>query len=443
MTLPIRLRLTLIYSGLLFLALALSGGGVMTLLRYRLNMRLDAALDHRLMGVENFLIRETDAATKDRLPGEMAEYASTQPEGHLIEVQDSSGKILLKSDSAPYASRSRDRSFSIYGKNYRTRASGSLETVEESVEEIGFLLLWSSPLLLALIGFSGYWISSRSLRPVDEMTVAARSIGGSDLSARLPVPGSRDEISRLAAAWNEMLARLEESFSRMQRFTADAAHELRTPLAALRTTADLSLRRSRENEEYRQALQQVVEISDRMQSLVETLLATARGQVPDITFEKTPVNVGNLIEDLAAEMLPLMDDRRLTFETKTKPLFAEIDSGGIRRALAILLDNAMKYTPADGSVGVEMADHDSYIEIRVSDTGSGIPESELPRIFERFYRVDPSRDRLTGGYGLGLAIARQIAQTHHGELSASSLVGKGSIFLLSLPKSQPAQGRAQ
>lgn len=437
MALPIRLRLTLTYGGLLFLALVLSGTGVMTLLRHRLNMRLDAALDHRLAGVENFLIRETNAATEDRFPAELAEYASTQPEGHLIEVVDAAGRILLKSDPAPYSSRSRDRKFSIYGKQYRTKASGSLEAVEESVEEIGILLLWSTPLLLGLIGICGYWISSRSLRPVDEMTVSARSISASELSGRLPVPDSRDEISRLAAAWNEMLARLEDSFSRMQRFTADAAHELRTPLAALRTTAELSLRRSRTNEEYRQALQQVVEISRRMQSLTETLLAIARGQVPNITFGTTPVDIGGLIDELSAEMQPLMEDKRLMFHRKTRPVFAEADADGVRRALAILLDNAMKYTPAGGSVTVAMSDDNQSIEIRISDTGAGIPAKELPRIFERFYRVDPSRDRMTGGYGLGLAIARQIAQAHHGNLTASSEVGQGSTFALTLPKSQP------
>jgi len=249
--LPIRLRLTLIHSALLFVALFLSGTAVLTLLRDRLNTRLDETLDRRLKGAENFLIRETTPATAGRIPIELAEYASTQPEGHLIEVKDAAGRVILASDRMPYSARSRTRTFTIYGRTYWTTASASLESVAESVEEIGFLLLWSSPLLLMLIGLSGYWLSSRSLRPVDDMTRLARSIGAKDLGARLAVPSTRDEISRLAEAWNEMLARLEESFTRMQRFTADAAHELRTPLAALKTTAELSLRRSRESEEYR------------------------------------------------------------------------------------------------------------------------------------------------------------------------------------------------
>ncbi len=432
--LAIRIRLTLIFSALLFLALALSGSAVVTILRSRLNIRLDESLDRRLQGVENFLIRETTAATANKIPVELAEYASTQPEGHLIEVTDRHGRVILASDRTPYASRSRTRSFAIYGETYWTKASASTESVEESVQEIRFLLLWSSPLLLSLIGLSGYWLSSRSLRPVDEMTQAARTISAKDLSARLAVPESRDEISRLAEAWNEMLARLEESFVRIQRFTADAAHELRTPLAALKTTAELSLRRSRKSDEYREALQQVVQISDRIQALAETLLAIARGHVPNIRVAEVPVDIGSIVNDLAIELQPLMDDKRLSFQVETKPLFAEVHSEGVRRIVAILLDNAMKYTPAGGTVSVSCAEAEDQFEVAVSDTGAGIPEAELSRIFERFYRVDASRDRKTGGFGLGLAIARQIAQGYGGDVRVNSAAGCGSTFVVSLPK---------
>ena len=437
--LPIRVRLTLIYSALLFLALFASGTAVVTLLRQRLNARLDEALDRRLQGVENFLIRETTAATAGKIPDELAEYASTQPEGHLIEVREAGNGILLKSDPVPYASRLRTRTFGMYGKQYDTKAWGSTEAIAESVEEIRFLFLWSSPVLLALIGLSGYWLSSRSLRPVDEMTQAARRIGAEDLAARLRVPPSNDEISRLAEAWNEMLKRLEDSFTRMQRFTADAAHELRTPLAALRTTAELSLRRSRNNDEYQQALRQVVEISHRMQALSETLLAIARGQVPNIGPGKVTTNIGELMESLATEIQPLIDDKGLHLVCNLKPVFAEVDADSIRRVAAILLDNAMKYTSRDGTITLQTEDLGKTIVLRVTDNGSGIPADELPRIFDRFYRVDASRDRQTGGFGLGLAIARQIATAHGGSLEATSAVGNGSSFALTLSKT-PASG---
>lgn len=432
----LRARLTLIYTSLLFLALVLSGSAVVTLLKQRMYARLDETLDRRLQGVENFLIRETTAATAHQIPIELAEYASTQPEGHLIEVTEVGNGILLKSDAVPYASRSRNRHFSIYGKQYDTKASASIEPVEESVEEVTFLLAWSSPLLLILISLGGYWISSRSLRPVDEMTKAARRVGAEDLAARLPVPDTNDEISRLAEAWNEMLGRLEESFTRMQRFTADAAHELRTPLAALRTAAQLSLRRARTSEEYRQALEQVVEISDRMQSLAETLLAIARGRGPKVGAGKTTTDIAVLVNELAGELQPLMDDKGLAVTLNLKQVFAEVDPDSIRRILAILLDNALKYTAKGGGITIGTRDLGTDVEVTVSDTGVGIPAEDLPHIFDRFYRVDASRDRQTGGFGLGLSIALEAALAHRGNLTATSELGVGSCFCLVLPKSQ-------
>jgi len=434
-TLPLRTRLTLVYGGLLFLALAISGSAVITLLRYRLTHRMDAALDHRLQGVEKFLIRETTLATEHMIPLELEEYASTQPEGHYIEVLDERGKVLLKSAPVPPPSRSRQKSFSIYGKTYRTRASASEEPIEDSIQEIGLLLLGSLPILLVLIGLTGYWISSRSLRPVDEMTQAARSIGANNLSARLPVPPARDEISRLAEAWNEMLGRLEESFIRMQRFTADAAHEFRTPLAALRTTADLSLKRERDPEEYRESLTEVGMIAERMNRLAEGLLSIARGDLSPNRQDLERIDFRSLVSSVADEMRPLFDDRDLRLEVDVPPKVISIqaDQDSLRRLLAILLDNALKYSYPGGQVTLTVQDGADGITMDVSDTGSGIPAEALTRIFDRFYRVDSSRDRKSGGYGLGLAIAQQIARAHQGQIVASSTVGEGSRFRLLLP----------
>lgn len=434
-TLPLRVRLTLVYGGLLFLALAISGIAVVTLLRYRLTIRMDAALDHRLQGVENFLVRETTPATEHMIPVELEEYASTQPEGHYIQVLDEHGKVLLKSDGVLPPARSREKSFSIYGKIYRTKASASEEPINDSIREIVLLLLASSPILLVLIGLTGYRISSRSLRPVDDMTRAARSIGTNNLSGRLPVHQTGDEISRLADAWNEMLGRLEESFLRMQRFTADAAHEFRTPLAQLQTTADLSLRRERDPAEYREALSQVSVIAQRMNQLAEDLLSIARGHhsAPRQSMER--VDLTSLVHGLAAEMQPLFDDKDLHFDIKLPPLVRPVqaDADSLRRLLAILLDNALKYSYPGGTVTLTVHDDAQGLILEVSDTGCGIPAESLTRIFDRFYRVDSSRDRKSGGYGLGLAIAQQIARAHQGQIVAFSVEGKGSSFRLMLP----------
>jgi heavy metal sensor kinase len=436
--LSIRTRLTLVYSGLLFLALMLAETAVVNLLEHRLTVRLDASLDERLQGVENFLRRETTAANAYRIAGEIAEYASTQPEGHLIEVRDGSGRILFESHAVPSPSRSRERSFTLYGQLYRTWAAASLLPIEESVHEVRSLLWWSAPLLLLLVGVSGYWISSRSLRPVDEMTRGARSISISNLGARLNVPTSRDEVSRLAEAWNEMLARLGDSVSRMQRFTADAAHELRTPLTVIRTTAELTLRRQREPEEYRHALKQIVDGTERMTALTESLLALARGNNPSL-LSLVRIDIASLVRGVVAEMRPMFDEKsiHLQLELPATPAFCDGDLDGLRRVTVVLLDNARKYTPPDGKVSISLRESTPSIDLEIHDTGCGIPAESLPRVFDPFYRVDSSRDKHTGGHGLGLAIAQQIVRAHQGTIEASSEVGAGTTFRFRLPKKAP------
>lgn len=439
---PIRIRLTLIFGGLLFIALVLSGIAVVTLLRQRLTARLEESLDHRLRGVENFLIRETTAATAHTIPLELEEYASTQPEGHLIEVRDESEKMLLRSEPMPSPVLVRERAFTLHGHSFHAKAAGSMAPIDESVHEVAILFAWSSPALLLLIGLTGYWISRGSLYPVDEMTRAARSIGANNLSDRLSVPQPRDEIRRLAEAWNEMLARLEESFSRIQRFTEDAAHELRTPLTVLRTSAELALRRDREPEEYRETLANVVKSTDRLAVLTEGLLSVARGEHPPAPQNVTRVNLTSLIRGLTTEMEPLFLDKgvalTLDLPEQSIHLYGEADS--LRRLLASILDNALKYTPTEGAVNVKLRETMERLTVEISDTGCGIPPESLPRIFDRFYRVDPSRDRTTGGYGLGLAIAQQIARSHHGQIDVLSVIGEGSEFQISFLRDGLAPG---
>src|SRR5262245_26463397 len=184
----IRTRLTILYSALLFASLALFGTSAVWLLRDRLTDRVHESLAKRIRGVEDFLRRETTEKSAHMIPVEIEEYSSTQPEGHLIEVRDEAGHVLLRSDPAPSRSVTREDTFALYGKRYRVRAAASLEPMESSLRELRWLLTALAPLLLLLTGGLGYWISSRALAPVDDMTCAARSIGLADLSRRLTVP---------------------------------------------------------------------------------------------------------------------------------------------------------------------------------------------------------------------------------------------------------------
>jgi heavy metal sensor kinase len=306
--------------------------------------------------------------------------------------------------------------------------------VESATTELRQLLLTLAPVLLLVAGGIGYWVSSRALAPVDRMTRAARGIGVSDLSARLPVPAARDEVSRLAEAWNEMLARLEESVARIQQFTADAAHELRTPLTALRTTAELALRRERSASEYRRSIQHMLTVSERMTGLVDSLVALARGDIAARTSSSGDVIVCDVVRAVEAEMAPMFAEKgvRLVTRLPETPLVASGETAGVRRMLTSLVENALAYTEEGGSVEISVRCDDSAVVVEVADTGCGIPPESLQHVFDRFYRVDPSRNRRSGGHGLGLAIVQQIAVAHGRPIEVESTLGKGTRFWISL-----------
>ncbi|HYZ83472.1 MAG TPA: ATP-binding protein [Bryobacteraceae bacterium] len=432
----IRTRLTLVYTALLFLALVAFAFGAIALLRYRLTARLEASLDQKIQGLEAFLRRETTPEGAAGIPEEAVEYAFTQPEGHLIHVTDMDGNVVLRGDVVTRPALTRVRDFELYGRKYRAFASGSMQPVEESVHELRLLLLWSAPLLLLLIGGSAYLITRQALAPVDRMTQAATAISVHHLEHRLAVPKSRDELSRLASAWNEMLSRLEESVGRMRRFTTDAAHELRTPLTAVRTTAELALRRPRSADEYRQALKQVVAISEQMTRLADDLLSLARADELVQPLNLETLDLRFVIRDVIDEMDPLFAAKAQQIEMVV-PEDAAIIRGNYRdieRLLASLVENATKYTPHGGTIAVTLRAVDDAFELDVADSGPGIPEEALALVFDRFYRVDSSRDRMTGGHGLGLAIARQIATAHLGSIQAVPGVNGGACFRVRLAR---------
>jgi heavy metal sensor kinase len=434
LSLSIRTRLTLVYTTLLFMALMVFASSAIALLRYRLTMRLEASLDRKIQGLEDFLRRETTPEQSAKIPEETAEYAFTQPEGHLMQVTDADGNIVLRGDAVPQPALARQKEFELYGRKYRVRAAASTQPVEESARELRLLLVWSAPLLLLLIGAAAYFMTRQALAPVDRMTQSASSISVHNLEHRLIVPKARDELRRLAEAWNEMLSRLEESVERMRRFTADAAHELRTPLTAMRTTAELALRRPRTSDEYRQALAQVVAISERMTRLADDLLTLARAAEGMRPTSSEIIDLGSLLGSVLDEMAPLLAAKKQRMRVHVPDRPAELfgNAADVRRMIGSLVENATKYTPRGGTIEVTLRDVDDAYEVDVADSGPGIPEDSLVRIFDRFYRVDQSRDRLTGGHGLGLAIARQIAIAHNGNIHALAGTNGGACLRIRL-----------
>jgi heavy metal sensor kinase len=294
-------------------------------------------------------------------------------------------------------------------------------------------LLVLIPLGVGLAALGGAVIARIALRPVDEMTRTARRITAEDLSRRVERPGTGDEMERLALTLNGMLARLEAAFTQTRRFAADAAHELRTPLAALRGGIEVALRAERTPEEYRRVLASSLEEVERLIRLAEDLLLLSRSSAgPDVT--RAPVDLEPLLLDVFDVGARLGQAAGVSVRTDAMAsATVRGDATALRRALLNLIENAIKYTPPGGKVELGLTTGDGLAVITVSDTGIGLDPADADRIFEPFVRLDAARARDTGGAGLGLAIARSIAVAHGGTLTVESRPGAGSRFVLRLP----------
>ena len=307
----------------------------------------------------------------------------------------------------------------------------SLGSPEETLDRLRTVLLVGTGLLALLAGFAGYFLAARALEPIDEITNTARQISTADLSARLGLPDHGDEVSRLANTFDEMLTRIESGFERERQFTSDASHELRTPLTAMRTILNVTREGERSTQEYREALDDLAEETNRLQILVENLLQLARGE-KGLQLHKEEIDLSLLLPDVADSLRPLADTKDLTLTCdmpSTLVVSADIDQ--LIRLMVNLLDNAIKYTE-QGTVTVSAHEGEGCAIVEVTDTGIGISSEDLPHIFKRLYRVDSARSSV--GAGLGLSIARQIVQAHGGTLDVQSEVGNGSTFTVSLPK---------
>ena len=341
----------------------------------------------------------------------------------------------------------------------------SLESLHRARRSFLWTLAAVVPLALILAASGGYLLARRALRPVDRMTTAARRIEAEHLTERLAGADADDELGRLARTLNEMLARLEAAFAEVRRFSADASHELRTPLTVLRGEIEVALRHSRSSEEYRQLLERLLESVESMARMVDDLLLLSRADAGALRLAREPVELDRLVEEAAKEGEVLARPRQVRVRIQAlEPLVLTGDGPRLTQLLRNLVDNAVKYTPAGGEVSLALragpgaGDRGSgkseepqappgalsladprpptpgpYAEIAVRDTGIGIPAEALPHIFDRFYRADPARSRDSGGAGLGLCIAKTIAEAHGGRIDVESRPGEGSTFTVRLP----------
>ena len=298
--------------------------------------------------------------------------------------------------------------------------------------------LWFFGILLgtfAVFPFVGYQIARRGIRPVEDMAATARRISSTNLRERILPEGYPFELASLASTFNQMLDRLEDSFERISRFSADIAHDLRTPVNNIRGEAEVGLARARTITEYRDVLESCLEEAVRLSDLIGNLLFLARAESPLAHLRREPVDVIELLGGMREyyEASAAEAGISLTTTTSPAPVIAELDRTLVQRAVSNLVSNAVAHTPPGGSVVMAANAEPSAVRIEVTDTGVGIPPEALPKVFDRFFRLDTSRSQVSGGTGLGLAIVQSIMLLHGGKVEIASQPGHGTRVTLRLP----------
>ncbi len=310
----------------------------------------------------------------------------------------------------------------------------SLAQLNSTLQSITVALLVIAPFVLLLSALGSYWLAKRAFRPILHLTRTAREIKAGDLHRRVRVPQARDEVYDLATTLNEMIGRLDMAFSQQRRFVADASHELRTPVAVIRSITDVTMEQSLTTEEYAAVLHDINAEAERLGLLINELLALARADEGQTVLDREPVRLDLLTADVATIMEPLATERGIVLqEGKLEPVTVEGDTARLIQVLMALVDNALTYTNASGTVTLSVEQSDSHARFSVCDTGIGIAPQDVPHVFERFYRADPARSRAAGGSGLGLAIVDWVIHAHGGTISVDSQPGHGSTFTIELP----------
>lgn len=453
-------RLTLWYASIMALTLVSFGGAMWLALNNSLYDAIDESLRDRVEGIRQFIETQTGWLTLAGMQEEFREHSVLGPGGDLFQVADGHGNWLYRSnplydehvpvyDSAELGAGPRFENLSIQGtplrflsqnvriegRPYVVQVAAPLAELERGLGEFLWVLIPALPLTLLAASAGGYWLSRRALRPVDEIAATARTVSAENLSKRLPVPPTGDELERLSRTINDMMERLESAFRRITRFTADASHELRTPIAVMRTTADVALRGGAEPADQREALEQIAAELERTSQLVDNLLLMARADSGEAQLGRADLNLVETVREACAQAAVLARAKGVSLNVSVPENVVGLtgDRHALRRLFLLLIDNAVKYTPVGGYVEVALNEGEDAMSVTVEDSGIGIPESELSRIFDRFYRVDEARPRDKGGAGLGLAIGRWIAEAHGGALLVTSTPGHGSVFTVRLP----------
>lgn len=477
----IRSKLTIWYTALL--AVTLLGFGIISYLftRSTLSESLDLSLKNEVKWVNEFIepqakkVRlkrsallelqqlkkiapapvevdqeEADSVGTDEIWNQIYQHTILSPHRQYIQILDRNGDLLYRSPhlgkqnleyaEIPYGSvnvvtirdeQGRGLRLAITQNDYvKIFVAYPLDELNEVLAGIFriFRILAPIALLISIIG--GWFLAHRSLKPVDTITRTAQKISAQNLNERLPSPGIDDELGRLTATFNDMIGRLQESFAQIQRFSADASHELRTPLTIMRGEIEVALRKKRMPAHTRELLASIHNELVRLSSIVESLMTLIKTESGRLSFRFDDVPLDALMRELAEDALVLAAPKRIKIEVgELESLKVRGDAARLRQLLLNLVENAVKYTPDHGTVSLTLTRLGGNAAVRIGDTGIGIPKKDLPKIFDRFYRVQADGS----GSGLGLAIAKWIAEAHHGTIEVTSREKKGSTFTVLLP----------
>lgn len=382
----------------------------------------------------NMLWVDVHRANANLLHRSLGGYARGRPVEPLVLESRPSGFFSTTLTDGTHL-RILQRTVEIEGRQATVRVAYDEEQIRHDLSYFLLILGIGMPLAVLAAGLAGYWLAGRALAPVARITAEARTITAEHLDVRLPAAVADDELGRLTATFNDLFARLERSFEQLRRFTADASHELRTPLAVIRNVGEVGLRERHDEAGYRDVIGAMLEATDRLTLLTTTLLELTRAESGSGQIKREPVSLTELANE-AVEFLGVLAEEKRVSIALNLPDVPPIVSGDwtlLRQTLVNVLDNAIKHSPTGSVVTVAAGYVGNMAEISVADHGAGIAPEHRAHLFERFYRTDASRNSRTGGFGLGLAIARWAVEAHGGRIDFDTEMNRGSVFRIRLP----------
>lgn len=459
----LRARVVTWYVGLLAAALVLFGATLYFGVQGYLNSSLQRSLVGEAKSIGSTFLAFEEEKGKDWMAGEIIEAYAPELSGRFIRIVRRDGVVLYQSGDTrdpvilvskvamPDFNANVDSSRAVpqpgsddlmmvtepfrssSGTDYIIQTGSSLAPIQHVLSSLKRIVLLITPLVLIAAAFGGQFLMKLPLRPLVTLSERAEQIGMSKLGERLPVVPTHDEMERLSLSLNRMIDRLEDALSLNRRFSADVSHELRTPLTIMRGELEQVFFEPDLKPAVHDAVGSALEEIGRMSKIVESLLAIARLDSGPDAIEPKPADLGALCVWVGEQMHPLAEEKQIDLRVQIAPLMALIDSARMKQVLVNLIDNAIKYTMPGGSVEISSFETDKAAIVEITDTGIGIAATELPHVFDRFFRADTARSRGSGGAGLGLSIVKAICNAHGGSISIQSSEGIGTVVRIQLP----------